>query len=910
LCLETFKSDKDARFHRLIKHNNCSTCNWTVVTNKQRHLERCDKKIYRDFKFEDSLDVKEMLLNTLKTCPLPIKWILNRKIKFVKYTNDESGNLVEDAKSKPIFSSSITLTCNQSEVLEQLDNNISKILESIDSFQREGSGWVYLNTDHWLLKVYKYVPLAPSSYIPTPSKLIGKRAIINIRNPSDNKCFMWSILAALHTPKSDGNLVSKYVDYEHELNMTGISYPVDIKQVSRFEQQNDISVNIFGYSHTKNKVFPLRITPNMQFIHVNLLVLTKGKVKHYTLIAHFDRLLSKINKHQHKKYFCYYCLQPLYSQFKLNKHIQLCQTHGCQRTEFPFYKTLQFKNHSFELKIPYVIYGDFECFITENNEHIPSGYCLIVINDKSEIMRTVTYSGVNVMDSFFKDLFNFESLIEELNDVNIPLIMTETDQIAFDNATVCHICRKPLNNTKVVRDHDHRTGKFRGASHNECNLNYQVSNKIPVIFHNSRNYDSHLIMQELGKYIHDRRITVIGKDTEKYITFSIGNLQFLDSYNFLSASLSKLVKTLKTFRYVKQELLKKKGVYPYEYMQSRDRFNEKLPSIEHFYSSLKGKDISPEKYEHALTVWKYFNIKNMQQYHDLYLETDTKLLAEVFETFREISLRDYGIDPCNVFSLPGLTWQAALKFTGEEIDLIRNSTMHLFIEEGIRGGVSMISTKYSKANNKYMGDYDPTKESKYIIYLDCNALYSTAMMEKLPHSNFKWCTYQQYLDNTDENIGHILQVDLEYPKSLHDIHNDYPLAPERMHGKLIPNLYNKRNYILHYSALQKYVELGMKVVNVHKVLQFNQKAWLKPYIEFNINKRMNALNDFEKKFYKDLLNSLFGKTIENQRKYNSIKLVLEDKLEKYVTNPAIKDSKKNREQSPRCSLTKASYCTK
>src|SRR5436190_11816271 len=534
--------------------------------------------------------------------------------------------------------------------------------------------------------------------------------------------------------------------------------------------------------------------------------------------------------------------------------------------------------------------------LINENKHTPSGYCLVVVNDRSEIIKKVTYSYSNVMDNFFKDLFEIEREINELNDVYIELNMTEIDEVVFTNSSVCYICQERFNekvkNYKKVRDHDHKTGRFRGAAHSICNLQYQTSNKIPVIFHGLKNYDAHLIVQELGKYMNNRQIGVIGKDTEKYITFSIDNLQFLDSYNFLSASLSKLVKTLKTFRYVNEPLLQKKGIYPYEYMSSFDKFNEQLPPIDKFYSTLRGKGITPDKYQQALNIWQHFNVQNMQQYHDLYLETDTLLLAEVFETFKELSLRDYGIDHCHVFSLPGLTWQAALKFTNEKIDLIRNSTMHLFIEEAIRGGVSMISTKYSKANNKYMGDYDPTKESKYIIYLDCNALYSTAMMEKLPHSNFKWCTSQQYLDNTDENIGYILQVDLEYPKSLHDIHNDYPLAPERMHGKLIPNLYNKRNYILHYSALQKYVELGMQVVTVHKVLQFNQKAWLKPYIKFNINKRMNALNDFEKKFYKDLLNSLFGKTIENQRKYNSIKLVLEDKLEKYVSKPAFKDSKK------------------
>ena len=908
VCLDTFDSDNNMRLHRIEAHNKCVNCNRVVLNNCARHIELCDKKIYKEFTFEDGCDIKTSLLTTLQFCPLPVKWILCRQVRFAKYNTNEAGDVVESGKSNPIFTCKMTLSLDKNNLASQIDDNINKILESMDAYQREGSGWQYVCTDFWLLKVYRYRPTHPKSYIPTPKELMPKRAILNIKN-TDNKCFLWSILAALHPVhwRDAAYRVEKYVKYERELNMSGIDFPVGLKDIQKFEALNNISINVYTYRN--KKIYPLSITESERGFHVNLLILTKSNKHHYCLIRDFDRLCSNSNRRATKKYFCPFCIRPQYNQFKLNLHLELCRKHQPTRISLAHHKTLGFTNYRFNLKVPYVIYGDFECFITREAKHVPCGYCLVVVNEESAILRTITYSGEDVMKHFFRTLFQLEVDIKNLRDAgNLythEIIMTDEDVVRYQNAEVCHICKKPFDDgeedddddehpspKRRVRDHDHKTGAFRGAAHSVCNVNYRVSEKIPVIFHNLKNYDGHLIVQELGKYVGKKRISVIAKDMEKYMTFSIGKLQFLDSYNFLSASLSSLAKTLTSFKYVDDPLLQMKGVYPYEHMQSRINFSEKsLPPIDKFYSTLRGKGIKPEKYQHALNVWQHFKIKNMQQYHDLYLETDTKLLAEVFETFRALSLKDYDIDPCHVLSLPGLTWQAMLKFTGVEMDLIRDETMHLLIEEGIRGGVSMITTKYSKANNKYMSEYDPNQESKYIIYLDCNALYSTAMMEPMPHSNFKWSNYDAYLNNTDENIGFILQVELEYPAELHDLHNDLPLAPERLRGKLIPNLNNKKDYVLHYKALNKYLALGMKVSKVRKVLQFTQSRWLEPYILFNIQKRMAAETTFEKKFYKDLNNSLFGKTIENQRKYSNIKLVIGEKLKKLVVSPAFVNSK-------------------
>ena len=203
--------------------------------------------------------------------------------------------------------------------------------------------------------------------------------------------------------------------------------------------------------------------------------------------------------------------------------------------------------------------------------------------------------------------------------------------------------------------------------------------------------------------------------------------------------------------------------------------------------------------------------------------------------------------------------------------------MYLFIEKGLRGGISYIAKRYSKANNKYMKNYDPTKPSIYISYLDMNNLYGWAMSGYLPYGGFKWL---KNVDNFDVNsvsekspIGYILNVDLKYSDELHVLHNDYPLAPEKLAisydmlsdyckkiadeyeikvgdvKKLIPNLGNKTNYVLHYRNLQLYLSLGMKLNKVHKVLKFKQSKWMKKYIDFSTEERTNAANSFEKDFF-------------------------------------------------------------
>ena len=326
----------------------------------------------------------------------------------------------------------------------------------------------------------------------------------------------------------------------------------------------------------------------------------------------------------------------------------------------------------------------------------------------------------------------------------------------------------------------------------------------------------------------------------------------------MNCSLDKLVKNLsdEDFKYLVNEftsenlkILKQKGAYPYEYMNSFKRFNEdKLCAKKYFYSSTKDKKISEdgkisdgnvsiEDYMVCEKIWDKFKMKNMGDYHDHYLKKDVLLLANVFEKFSGTCLKCYEVDPCHYFSAPGLSWDAMLKMTGVKLEKISDIDKYLFIEKGLRGGISYIAKRYAKANNKYRSDYDPNKPSTFITYLDENNL-----SEYLPYGEFEWLKNVDELDvmsiNEKSDAGYILEVDLKYPDTLHELRNDYPLAPENLavtndmlskycesiadkYGikvgdvkKLIPNLGNKNKYVLHYRNIQLYLYLGMKLAKI------------------------------------------------------------------------------------------------
>ena len=248
------------------------------------------------------------------------------------------------------------------------------------------------------------------------------------------------------------------------------------------------------------------------------------------------------------------------------------------------------------------------------------------------------------------------------------------------------------------------------------------------------------------------------------------------------------------------------------------------------------------------------------------------MFANVFESFRRVCLENYGLDPSHFYTVPGLAWKASLKKTGMSLKLLLDPDMLLMFERGIRGGITQSVHRWASANNPYMGsEYEKSKPTKYLQYLDANNLYGWAMSQPLPTGEFRWLEFRKDRNRNTiveelvvkKDYGYLLEVDVRYPKNLHDYHNDLPFmcAKMKINGveKSVLNLYYKHKYVIHVKALEQALEHGLVIKKIHRAIEFKQSAWMKEYIDFNTRLRTAAKNDFEKDFYKLMNNSVFGK---------------------------------------------------
>ena len=867
-----------------------------------------------------------------------------------------------------------------------LDTPFEKLIESLAKWTHMGSGFTVENIENLYLDVAKYEPIRGGTFVELPPWIQKKKAIVNVKN-KDNECFRWAVRSALYPAEVNPCRPSKYP--RDDLNWNGVTFPMGLKKIAKFEEANSITINVYG---ARDKtIVPYRISEKTFDLVINLFYYQN----HYSWIKHTSRLFFMCSKHKARKFFCERCLHAFVKEETLEKHRADCRgiSNTACRIEMPTDPNLKFKDFKKQLPVPYVFYADFEALNVKFDEPKESGktvktgrhevcsYGYIKVRYDGVTEPPKTYRGPDAVYKFLTAMQEEEGKIRECLRFIEPMRFTDDNKRDYWVATDCHICEKsltkegrlvkkvwnpntgkflgevhkkcrfekifgPMNkcakpdrssriclacgkkiHTKVsyvdkVRDHCHVTGNYRGAAHWDCNLNFSIKPdeiEIPVFFHNLRGYDSHLLMQAVSRL--EGAITCIPNNMERYMSVSIGKLKFLDSMQFMPSSLGALVKLNDDFPILSEhaqhkEVLLRKGVFPYEYLDSWEKFEKELPPIEAFYSSLSDSNISEEDYEHAKKVWEVFQCEGLGDYHDVYLLSDVLQLADVFQNFRKMCQDYYGLDPAHFYTAPGLSWSALFKQTQAELELLTDYDQHLFIEKGIRGGICGASKRYARANNPLVPGYDALKPKNYIFYLDANNLYGWAMAQHLPMRDFKWSPIKDeefYMQVAkDAKMGYVLEVDLEYPAFLHNLHNDYPLAPEAIevpeswlspwqkevcpnytpYKKLALTLRDKEKYVVHYRNLQFYLKHGMRLKKIHRVLQFTQEPWMEPYIMFNTKKRTAAKNDFEKNLFKLMNNSVFGKTMENIRKRVDVKLVrTEEEARKFVAEPGYSSHK-------------------
>src|SRR5688572_17219211 len=440
------------------------------------------------------------------------------------------------------FLSKTEVVLDSTDVSEIYNNAKDKIIESMASFQMRGSNWRLRAVQKLEINTVVYQPLKGSSYIPLPKCLASKKGIINMKN-EDEECFKWCVTRALNPVVRDSERITKeLIKQSEELDWSGIEFPVaaDANAISKFERNNNISINVFGYENDVN-LFPLYLSKYENDRCVDLLLISDGEKKHYCWIKNFNRLMTaQTDKSVNSMHYCKRCLIGFSRKDSLRKHVEYCSQHEAQKIELPEPGTmLSFKNYYRKMRVPFVVYADFESFIkpidtcqpdpntsytNKYQKHVPSSFCYYIkcFDDDIYSQAPVTFTAENEDDDVAQIFI--DTLIENVKDIynrfKFPkrMIFKRKDKELYDSATVCHICEGELGDDRV-RDHCHLTGKYRGAAHNSCNLSYKVPKFFPVLLHNLSCYDAHLFVKRL-RGDNNEKISCLPCNEEKYISFS------------------------------------------------------------------------------------------------------------------------------------------------------------------------------------------------------------------------------------------------------------------------------------------------------------------------------------------------------------------------------------------------------
>ena len=854
-----------------------------------------------------------------------------------------------------------------------------RIIELLDSVTQKSSNIEFDSIERVYIKLLLRDNVNGQGVFPLPPELVKKNRRQSIVNVNTNgECFKYALLSVLHyndvAHQQRLNLDS-YREWVGELDFGDIDVDnVQISDVSKIEKLNNLKINVHVWEGKSSLTVRYNDRRVIAPKTVNILLVCYRGLQHYCGITSLKRLYWKPTTNHHVSEFCERCCREFSSwrnksqkvKESLQEHYKFCREGRLQLEMLPDNNKYSYKSFSHEESPVLVCYSDIESYITpETKQHCPYAIGMYPVyhdhfTQRREEATMRNWLGEKCIQNYLAYL---DRLVRELHAqmdslTNEPMQISSSDMRAFDNAIHCPKCNVKFEkegNHRKVRDHCHITGSYRGPLCHICNSRLRLNRRVlPVVFHNFKGYDGHLICKQAIGEMPDWHLSVIPTTHEKYMSLranvAVGKTKkgrtrffqivFLDSFQFLSSSLATLAGNLDHLPFTEQRMrarfpgisdavIRRKGVFPYSYFNSPARLQDScLPPIQQFKDDLTGAECTPEEYAHAQRAWSELGCRTFREYLVRYLHLDIYLLTDVFEKFRQVTLQEDGLDPVHFISLPGLSYMACFKKSGDTIDLLQDIDMVRLFERGIRGGLTFVNKHRVEA---HIPELDNNQDGNvHLAYIDENNLYGSSLCRPLPHSEFSWVAdselenfskSEEILKLEDEaDYGYIFEVDLEYPRELHASTADFPLAPEsdfveedmfspfmknfyddlctargcdkryKPYRKLLLSQYDKQYYVCHYSILKFYLLMGMRVVRVRSAIRFRQKRFVEPYIKYNSEKRALARNAFEKDYYKLKNNSFFGKTMEDVRNRIDYRLLTKwERLERLSSSPLFVD---------------------
>ena len=478
--------------------------------------------------------VKESTVTLLNKQDKPMKVRLLIQCQF--YRVEDGEKLFTDYH----FSTKNEVVFESTNLTEMFDISVERLIELIESLEGRGSGWIFLKVLHFDIFTNLHKPLAASSYIQLPKFLATKKALINPKN-TDNECFKWCVTEIVYPQKANRERVTRKSRENAKLfNWTGIEFPMRTTQIDLFEKNNPkYAVNVLGYEGcdglypiSRSKHYTTRQTT------INLLLISNGAQQHYVIVENMSRLIGmQTNKHKGKSFICLNCFNTFSIEKSFKQHTEFCLSNETVRVDMPKKgASIKFDKFGKTLKVPFVIYADFESFTEKIHsdakfnceqsytrkyqKHTPSGFCYYIVYRGGVYKKPTVYTGENVAEEFCKHIeMETREIYNKYLKKIVPLKMTQDDVNRYEENNVCHICERSIDiNDPKVKDHNHLTGEFVGAAHQSCNLAFKEPSFIPIVFHNLSGYDAHLFIKQLG--ILEDDINCIADNEEKYISFT------------------------------------------------------------------------------------------------------------------------------------------------------------------------------------------------------------------------------------------------------------------------------------------------------------------------------------------------------------------------------------------------------